>query len=293
MNKGFITCLNSGDFTLYDEEKKAFFVGKPQKKLRFQGKDCKVGDEVIYELENSFANIKEILPRMNDFIRPAICNLDQVFLVFSVKEPILNLNLLDRFLAEMEYSGVPVILVFTKMDLLSTEEQKDISKIISYYASLGYAIRKTSSKDHILDSLEKDIPEKRSVITGQSGVGKTSLLNELDQEIAKKTQEISKALNRGKHTTRLVEYLPIRNGWIADTPGFGNLQLEEMDEQSLAQSFTEFFKISPQCKYHGCLHLDEPGCAVRMALKDGNILPSRYENYLQIHKEIKERKKRW
>lgn len=288
--KALITCLISGEYTLYDLEKKQYLSSIARGVFRNNKISPKVGDLVEYQIENNQPVINEIYPRHNDFIRPQIANIDQAFIVTSVKEPNINLNLLDRMIANFEYQEITPILVFSKIDLL--EEKNEIDTIIHYYQNIGYKTISTSTLNPFsIDDLKKDLNEKVSIITGQSGVGKSSILNLIDDTINLETNSISKALNRGKHTTRFTRLYNIENGWIADSPGFGIVSFDTMNEVDLSHCFTEFFKLSKSCKYNGCLHLNEPGCKVKNELKNKNILESRYENYLQFNKEIKNKRK--
>ncbi len=291
MNKGIITCLIAGEYTVYDSNSNNYYKGKPRGIFRIKDNTLKVGDNVCYELLDDKMTITELLPRTNDLIRPAIANVDQAFVVFSVKEPVLNLNLLDRFITILEYNKITPIIVFNKWDLLENKDIDEVIKIYDYYEKLGYKIVKTSAKDKLINQLDIYIKDHISVITGQSGVGKSSILNALDPNLNLNTNDISKALNRGKHTTRHVELLHIMDGWIADTPGFGIMEFTDMNDYDIAHSFVEFFEYSKECKYNGCLHLNEPKCNVRKKLEEGNILSSRYDNYKQFIEEIKKRKK--
>lgn len=291
MNNGIIISVIAGEYKIYDTISKTYLRAKPRGIFRIKDQTPKVGDHIEYEIKNGSTVITKILPRMNDLVRPLISNIDQAFVVFSVKEPELNLNLLDRFLTILEYNQIPPIIVFNKWDLLIDSEIKEIEKVKIYYESLGYKTIKTSAKARLIDELSPLIKDHISVITGQSGVGKSSLLNVLDDTLNLDTNDISKALNRGKHTTRHVELISINDGWIADTPGFGIMDFNDMTELDLAHSFVEFFNLSKECKYNGCLHLNEPNCAIKKAVNDGIILKSRYENYQQFIAEIKKKRK--
>lgn len=291
MSKGMITCLISGEYTIFDFQKKINYKSKPRGLFRINGQQLKVGDVVDYSLKGDSYIITKLYPRKVDLVRPAIANIDQAFVIFSVKEPNLNLNLLDRFLVILEYSLIKPIIVFSKWDLLNTEEKKEIDKVYNYYLSIGYTVLKTSTKLNLIPQLENYINNHISVFTGQSGVGKSSLLNLLDTKLNLETNSISKALNRGKHTTRHIELLPINNGWIADTPGFGLLDFNHMTEKDIAHSFVEFLNVSRLCKYGSCLHLNEPNCEVKRLVENKEILLSRYENYQQFCEEIRKRKK--
>ena len=229
MRNGLIIRLISGDYKVHDIDTKETVIAKPRGIFRIKEEAPKVGDYVEYEIIDGVAIINKINKRKNDLIRPTICNVDQAIVVFSVKEPDLNLNLLDSFLVVLEYNDILPILVFNKMDLLSESELIETKKIIDYYHSIGYTTLTTSTKLNDLDNLDELISNKISVITGQSGVGKSSILNVLDPNLAIKTAEISKALGRGKHTTRHVELIPFNNGWVADTPGFSSFELDTAD----------------------------------------------------------------
>lgn len=292
LSKGLITCLIAGEYTVYDLEIKTYFKGKPRGVFRIQDDAPKVGDNVEYEkTSDGKITITKIYPRKTNLIRPAIANIEQAFIVFSVKEPEMNLNLLDRFLTILEFARIKTIIVFNKWDLLEDQDLEEIQKILKYYEGLGYETMTTSAKLKLVDQLDPAITGHISVITGQSGVGKSSLLNVIEPELEITTREISKALNRGKHTTRHVQLINLRGGWIADTPGFGMMDFIDMSEVDVSQSFREFFEAGQNCKYNGCLHLNEPKCAVKHLVDNGTIIKSRYDNYLGFIEEIKKRKK--
>lgn len=291
MSKGIITCLIAGEYTIYDETNDAFIKAKPRGIFRIKKDPLKVGDIVEYETTSGMTSITEMYPRKNDLVRPQIANIDQAFVVFSVKEPVINLNLLDRFLTILEFSNITPIIVFNKWDLLQESEMENVDIICNYYMQIGYKVLKTSAKLALLDQLDLYIKNHISVITGQSGVGKSSLLNTIDSGLNLTTNDISKALNRGKHTTRHVELIRISNGWIADTPGFGIMDFDDMSECDIAHSFKEFFIASKNCKFNGCLHLNEPKCEVKKLVEEKTIMSSRYDNYKQFIEEIRERKK--
>lgn len=282
--KGIVIKLISGDYTVRTDE--GDFICKGRGVFRHLEQEIIVGDYV--EIDVSTKIIIKVLPRKNRLARPSVSNVDKVFLVFSVKEPDLNFNLLDRLISYYEYLNLKIILIFSKMDLL---KNKEYQCSIDYYENLGYKVFKTSlidpKKAEILEQFDNSI----SVLSGQSGVGKSSLLNAIGQNLNIKTDQISFALNRGKHTTRHVELLEISKGLVADTPGFGTIDFEEISEATLSQTFIEFFRLSSQCKFKGCLHINEPGCRIIKAVKENEILESRYNNYLSFIKEINELKK--
>lgn len=281
--KGRIIKLIAGQYTVYVDETKKSYDCKPLGIFRHRDLKPKVGD--LVEIEDSM--ITKIEDRTNDLIRPAICNIDQALVVTSVKEPNLNLNLLDRFLVILEHHNITPFLIFSKWDLLNDEEKEKIKIVIDYYQQIGYNSIITSNEKINLNELKDILKGKISLITGESGVGKSSLLNSLDNTLDIKTNEISLALNRGKHTTRHVELIKINDGWVADTPGFGNLSLEEIDQNELAHLFVEFNKYSDACKFTSCIHQNEKVCGVKDAVLNNKIRKERYDNYLSFLSEIK------
>lgn len=264
-----------------------------------------VGDRVMYaETENGEGTVTEILPRTSELIRPPIANVNVVVLVFSVTEPVLNLQLLDKFLVHIENTGIDVLLCFTKSDLLKEDNESSVPKemtvaelerITKLYEGIGYTVVKTSSKlqegvEAILHHLDGAV----SVFAGQSGVGKSSLLNAMISGLNLETNAISQRLGRGKHTTRHVELMPLTNGGlVADTPGFSQLDFMEVEAEGLSGCFKEFAAIAEGCRFRGCLHLHEPDCKVRDAVAEGTIAASRYDHYLLFLTEIKDRKRRY
>lgn len=272
--KGIIVKIISGDYfvKINDELIKC----KPLGVFRHNKISPKIGDNVI--VENNI--ITKIEPRKNELIRPVVANVDKVFIVTSLIEPDLNLNLLDRILCQVEYNNIQAILIFTKADLVDINK---FNTIIEYYKTLDYKVYLSPNEYQLI---KEEINNNICVVAGQSGVGKSTLINLFD-EFNIKTDAISKALGRGKHTTRCSELLPVNNGYIADTPGFAMVDLD-MDLVSLSQTFKEFFEC--KCKYNPCLHLNEPSCQVKEKIKDGLILQSRYDNYLSFVEEIKKKK---
>jgi ribosome biogenesis GTPase len=261
-----------------------------------------VGDRVIYELtENGEGMVDEIMPRSTELIRPPIANVSLAVLVFSLNEPALNLQLLDKFLVHIEHAGLETLICFTKKDLLESSDDDSVelvsesTKVYQLYESIGYNVLTTSALKHegiepVLDRLQGII----SVFSGQSGVGKSTLLNTMMPKLQLETNIISHKLGRGKHTTRHVELIPLGNGgWVADTPGFSQLDFLQLEAEELGSCFIEFHALSDGCKFRGCLHQHEPDCHVRAAVAQGKIAASRYEHYIQFLIEIKERKRRY
>lgn len=282
--RGIVIKLISGDYTVRTKE--GDYICKGRGVFRHREQDIFVGDHV--KIDTTTKTIMEVLPRKNKLARPSVSNVDKVFLVFSVKEPDLNFNLLDRLISYYEYLNLEIIIIFSKMDLLSNNKYEDS---INYYQNLGYKIYKTSIEDPNKKEILKQFDNSISVLSGQSGVGKSSLLNAIGQDLNIKTDKISYALNRGKHTTRHVELLDISDGLVADTPGFGTIDFVDISETTLSHTFIEFFERSVNCRFNGCLHINEPGCAIIRAVKENKILESRYSNYLSFIKEIKELEK--
>jgi ribosome biogenesis GTPase / thiamine phosphate phosphatase len=261
-----------------------------------------VGDQVMYELtENGEGTVTELLPRSSELIRPPIANAQLAVLVFSVTEPALNLQLLDKFLVHIEHSGLDALLCFTKYDLVNDATpngalQVDVlHRIFRLYESIGYRVIITSAKQKEgLDPLIEELSDRISVFSGQSGVGKSSLLNAMVDDLSLETNAISQKLGRGKHTTRHVELLPLDGGgFVADTPGFSQLDFMEMEVEELGSCFKEFAALAEGCRFRGCLHLHEPGCKVQEASEQGGIASTRYENYLTFLNEMKDRKRRY
>jgi ribosome biogenesis GTPase len=262
-----------------------------------------VGDRVIYEItENGEGMVDEILPRSSELIRPPIANVSLAVLVFSLDEPALNLQLLDKFLVHIEHAGLETLICFTKQDLILNSTDTDhaglvteASKIYQLYESIGYQVLTTSAKLQIgVEDVLNRLQGKISVFSGQSGVGKSSLLNAMMPNLKLETNIISAKLGRGKHTTRHVELIPLGNGgWVADTPGFSQLDFLQLEVDQLGACFIEFQALAANCKFRGCLHQHEPDCRVRDALASGEIAASRYDHYIQFLIEIKERKRRY
>lgn len=232
-----------------------------------------VGDLCKIDYDNKY--ILEILPRKNSLDRPMIANVDAALIVVSVKMPNLSLNLLDKMISIISINKITPVICFSKLDLLEKCEKKDMKTIIKYYKKIGYQVI-TNDKFKKLNKILKD---KIVVVTGQTGAGKSTLLNKIDKNLNLKTDEISLALGRGKHTTRHVELFKFKNFYIADTPGFSSLDFKGITKENIRDSFIEFKK---ECKYKNCMHVKEESCKVKEQLKNKDILESRYKNYLDF-----------
>lgn len=253
-----------------------------------------VGDRCIFSEEKTGeGTVTEILPRVSQLIRPAVANVDTVILVFSVTDPDLNLQLLDKFLVHTEHAGIKSLICLSKADL--PHDEAHVQSAISLYKDIGYPVLLCSTvtgegMDHLLQLLHGKI----SVVSGQSGVGKSSLLNALVPGMQLETGEISQRLGRGRHTTRHVELIEMSDQtFIADTPGFSQLDFQQIDPEELGSTFLEFSAYAERCRFRGCLHMEEPSCAVREATEEGSIAKSRYEHYRNFLDDIKNRKRRY
>lgn len=230
--------------------------------------------------------ITKILPRKNMLARPAIANIDQAILVSSIKNPDFSSILLDKFLITMEHNNITPVICLSKADL---GIEPEMQATIDGYIKAGYQVLPFSSKDKTgIDKIAAILENKISVITGQSGVGKSTLLNQLNTSLDLATGEISKALGRGKHTTRHVELMEVAGGLVGDTPGFSSLELT-ITPLELAVACHDFAQLSASCKFRGCLHDQEPGCAIKAAVDEGQIAQERYDNYISLLNEARER----
>ena len=235
-------------------------------------------------------NIDEIIERKSELIRPAIANADQAVIVFAAAWPAPNLNLLDRFLVLMEQQGMETIICFNKKDQIEKEAQEALVRI---YRNSGCKVLLISAKqEEGIEELEILLKGKTTVLAGPSGVGKSTILNLLHPQANMETGDISKKIGRGRHTTRHSELFYMGGGtYLFDTPGFSSLSLGEMEKEELREYYPEFFPYTKECKYLSCLHDREPECAIKEAISHGKIARERYENYLLLLGEIRNRKK--
>lgn len=252
-----------------------------------------VGDDVIIDVldeEERLGNITQVLPRRNELIRPAVANIDQALVVFAVTEPKPHFNLLDRFLVMMEGKDISVVLCFNKQDIATEPELVELREV---YAACGYEIIFTSAlKEENIDVVGRVLSGKTTVVAGPSGVGKSSIINILQPKANMETGSISKKISRGKHTTRHSELIPIDdNSYMMDTPGFSSLYVNEFEKEELKFYFREFQEYEGTCRFQGCDHIHEPGCAVKEAVEQGNIHKIRYKNYTEMYKELQEKKR--
>lgn len=269
--EGIIIKNQSNDYTV--RTKNGINVCKPRGKFRKENITPLVGDTVIIDDINNY--LLEIKPRKNYLIRPTISNVDIAIIVTSVKEPNFDSNLLDKLLTIISYNNIEPIICLTKLDLLNEKEEKEIKNIMSYYQNIGYKV--VTNND--IKEIKKIIKDKITVFAGQSGAGKSSLLNKLDKTLYLETNEISKALGRGKHTTRCVTLYDIGGALVADTPGFSSVDFRGMEKLDIRDNMKEMFDNLDKCKYRDCMHIKEDDCEVKRLLEKGEILESRYNNY--------------
>lgn len=252
-----------------------------------------VGDDVeivVLDEEKKIGNVEKILPRTRELIRPAVANIDMALVIFAAAKPDPNFNLLDRFLCMMEYQKVPVTICFNKCDLV-TEGQREVLRKI--YELAGYELLFTSAKtQENVEKLKSVLQGKMTAVAGPSGVGKSSLINDLQDAVQMQTGGISDKIERGKHTTRHSQIIPIaENTYIMDTPGFSSMDLPGFSKEDLWTCYPEFVRFEPGCRFIRCSHIGEPDCGVKTALAEGKISQVRYDNYVQLYQEMKNMRK--
>lgn len=252
-----------------------------------------VGDDVeldILDEEKMIGNIRELLPRKSELIRPAVANVDQALLTFAITKPQPNFNLLDRFLIMMEQQNLPCVICFNKLDIDEEgvgEQYEEIYRKAGYKTMLISAGTKTG-----IDAVKEILHGKTTTLAGPSGVGKSTLINCLQSEVVMETGSISNKIERGKHTTRHSELIALgEDTYILDTPGFSSLSLFDMEKEDLAGFYPEFTEHEKYCRFGGCSHIGEPDCGIKEAVQEGAISKMRYDNYVLLYEELKNVKK--
>lgn len=287
--KGKIIKGIAGFYYVHTPEENMIYECKAKGIFRNQKIKPLVGDDVEINTHNQpegKGTIVNVLPRVNELIRPAVANVDQAMVIFAAAEPNPNLNLLDRFLIMMQKQRVNTIVCFNKVDIVTENE---ISLLKETYKQCGYDVMFTSMllKDGII-MLYELIKGKTTVLAGPSGVGKSTFINTIQPEANMETGSISEKIKRGKHTTRHSELIYVdEDTYIMDTPGFSSLYINEIEKDELKGYFPEFLEYEKECRYIGCNHLNEPGCAVKEALGEKKISRIRYENYIDLYEELK------
>ena len=248
-----------------------------------------VGIEILDEKEKT-GNLMEILPRKNTLIRPAVANVDQALVIFAVNRPKPNFNLLDHFLVMMEYQKVKTVICFNKEDLSTKEELEELQRI--YAGCESQVLFVSAGQEKGMEAVHEILKGKTTTVAGPSGVGKSTLINRICPQASMETGEISRKIDRGKHTTRHSQLILLNEQtYIFDTPGFSSLAVDFFEKETLGTLFPEFVEYEQNCRFTGCSHIGEPVCGVKEALAEGKISQSRYNNYVQIYNELKDKRK--
>lgn len=278
--------VQSEDGEVYECRAKGIFRKEKIKPL--PGDNVEIS--IVQDEEKPAGNVDVILPRKNVLIRPAAANVDQALVIFAAASPKPNLNLLDRFLISMEQQEIPVVICFNKTDLSTEQELNELKE--SYSGSGCRVCLLSAAKQEGIDEINQLLDGKTTIVAGPSGVGKSSLTNLLQPNVKMEVGEVSRKIERGRHTTRHTELICLRKDtYFLDTPGFSSLYLQGIAYEDLWRYFPEFVPYEPYCRFQGCLHLSEPDCAVKEALSEGKISRSRYENYTLLAEELKHAKK--
>ena len=294
--EGIIIQSLSGFYQVLSEG--AIHVTKPRGNFRHQQVKPLVGDLVQFEVgaeEEDLGRLVEVLPRRNQLIRPSVVNVDYALIMMSLVEPDFSYSLVDQFLVSVELHRIQPLLLLSKYDVLvdqigETKAQARVQEIRAVYEPIGYPVHVVTPNSQGVEQVKRLIQTGIYVVMGQTGVGKSTLLNQLLPHQTIETGEISQYLNRGRHTTREVTLYPLNQGMVADTPGFSALEFDTIEKEELAQYFPEIWRMSEHCRFRSCLHLEEPNCAVKTAVEQLEIATSRYQSYLQLYQKIEQRK---
>ncbi|MCC5894979.1 MAG: ribosome small subunit-dependent GTPase A [Alkalibacterium sp.] len=298
MKEGRIIKALSGFYYIQTEEKEIYQT-RPRGIFRKRNETPLVGDKVKFTFDSiKEGTLEEISPRKNELTRPTVANVDVGFVIMSIVDPDFSTSLLDRYLVSIEQYDIEPIIYITKTDIATAQEYEQVFKLAEQYRAIGYQVI-MPERETVLSAEETNalfgelVEEKLAVFMGQSGAGKSTLLNRLDPDLGLKIGETSKSLGRGRHTTRHVELVPLLGGLIADTPGFSAIQFDKLTVEDLSSCFPEIWEMGKHCRFSGCIHQNEPDCAVKEAVEEHKIAPFRYTNYLSLLEEIQNRKPRY
>ena len=276
---GRIIKIVSNDYTVKCEDGNTY-ICKARGVFRNKKITPLVGDFVKITKEKNL--IEEIMKRKNELIRPPVSNIDIALVVTSAKEPDFSSNLLDKMIDIIEFNNIIPVICISKYDLL--DNTKEMDEIVAYYKKIGYKVFINTQ----IEDIKKIFKDNITILTGQTGVGKSSLINKLEKSMDLKTGEISKALGRGKHTTRHTELFELFDGYVADTPGFSSLNFIGMNKEDIRDNFIEFNEYKDKCKYRDCMHVNEDDCEIKRRVANNEILKSRYDNYVKFILEKRE-----
>lgn len=257
---------------------------KARGKFRHNELTLLVGDKVEISVKNNKGVIEKILPRSNELIRPNVANVTQAYVVFSIKSPDINMDLLNKFLVLCESKSLKILVCINKKDLANEDDKAFVER---YFGSIGYEYYFIEAKNNFgIENLKEHLTDNVTVVCGPSGVGKSTLINKLCGEEVMATGLISEKNNRGKHTTRHSQLIDVKGGFIVDTPGFSSLDIAMIKKEELQYYFPEFQDYNDGCKFNGCLHHKEPKCAVKTAVDKGIIQMERYHSYIAMLEEL-------
>lgn len=292
--KGRIVKALSGFYYVKDDEEEKVYSCKGRGLFRNKNITPLVGDFVMFDKINEKEGyLTDVLPRKNEFVRPPVANVTKALLVTLIVEPDFSAQLLDRFIVIVESKQITPMIVLTKKDLAADEDIENVETYRRQYEAIGYPVVYFSLNEEVPEKLYQFLKEGVTVVMGQSGVGKSTILNKIDPSFNIETSPISKSLGRGRHTTRHVELHEVNGGLVADTPGFSSIEFTDIEAESLGDYFIEIRKHAPHCKFRSCKHVKEPKCAVKEAVNNGEIFKERYEHYVLFLDEILSRKPRY